>query len=89
MGLLFLFLFAIIQSVIIAYATIDQLVKAEVVDPKNEKIAAFYEKAGKILNPALCPLTKAKVNFKGFDLSSVILVIIVEIVAVVFLMILG
>ena len=88
-GLLFLFIFAILQSVIIAYATIDQLVKVKAVDAKNEAIAGFYEKAGKLLSPALAPLAKAKVNFKGFDLSAIILVLVLEIVAIVFLIALG
>ena len=88
-GLLFLFIFAIVQSVIIAYATIDQLAKAEVLDPKNEKIAAFYEKAGKLINPALGPMAKAKANYKGFDLSGVLLVLAVELVAIIFFMVLA
>lgn len=89
LGLLFLFLFAVVQSVIIAYATIDQLAKAEVLDPKNEKIAGFYEKVGKLVNPALGPLAKAKANFKGFDLSALILVLIVELIAIIFFMVLA
>lgn len=89
MGLIFAFLFCVIQSLIIAFATIDQLVKLEIVDAKNEKIAGFYEKAGKIFAPLLAISSKLKAEFKGFDLSPLFLVLALEFIAGVLTVLVG